>query len=236
MVTLPGQCPLGTVSEARRGGRQSRMPYLWSLHVQRFIRGAEVHQGRRTSSSSTSASPIFLVCSSTSTSRRRPSTRSSSPSASCSTAPRSAVSRIDPRVGHAAHPRRVDRVRRPVPRCERTLIMVFDIYNPRNGEIYSQGPASGRQEGREVPRLDRHRRHRVLRPRGRVLHLRRRALRGEAELELLLRRLRGRRLEHAAATKRAATSPTRPRTRAATSRSAPVDKHGRPARRHHASS
>ena len=48
-----------------------------------------------------------------------------------------------------------------------------------------QGPASGRQEGREVPRLDRHRRHRVLRPRGRVLHLRRRPLRGEAELELL---------------------------------------------------
>ena len=59
-----------------------------------------------------------------------------------------------------------------------------------------QGPASGRQEGREVPRLDRHRRHRVLRPRGRVLHLRRRALRGEAELELLRRRLRGGRLEH----------------------------------------
>jgi hypothetical protein len=45
----------------------------------------------------------------------------------------------------------------------------------------TQGPAPGRQEGREVPRLDRHRRHRVLRPRGRVLHLRRRALRSEAE-------------------------------------------------------
>ena len=71
-------------------------------------------------------------------------------------------------------------------RTERTLIMVFDIYNPRNGEIYSPRPAPGRQEGREVPRLDRHRRHRVLRPRGRVLHLRRRALRGEAEQELLL--------------------------------------------------
>ena len=72
-------------------------------------------------------------------------------------------------------------------RTERTLIIVFDIYNPRNGEIYAPRPAPGRQEGREVPRLDRHRRHRVLRARGRVLHLRRRALRGEAEQELTTR-------------------------------------------------
>ena len=50
-------------------------------------------------------------------------------------------------------------------RTERTLIMIFDIYNPRNGEIYRQGPAPGRQEGGEVPRLHGHRRHRVLRPR-----------------------------------------------------------------------
>ena len=109
-------------------------------------------------------------------------------------------------------------------RAERTLVMIFDIYNPRNGEIYAPRPAPGRQEGREVPRLDRHRRHRVLRPRGRVLHLRRRALRGEAELELLLGRLRARARGTRAATKRAATSPTRPRTRAATSPSRPVDK------------
>ena len=110
-------------------------------------------------------------------------------------------------------------------RAERTLIMVFDIYNPRNGEIYAKRPAPGRQEGREVPRLDRHRRHRVLRPRGRVLHLRRRALRGEAEQELLLGRLRARAPGTRAASKRAATSATRPRTRAATSPSRPVDKH-----------
>ena len=37
-----------------------------------------------------------------------------------------------------------------------------------------------REEGRGVPQVDRHRRHRVLRPRGRVLHLRRRPLRQPA--------------------------------------------------------
>ena len=105
-------------------------------------------------------------------------------------------------------------------RAERTLIMLFDIYNPRNGEIYAPRPAPGRQEGREVPRLDRHRRHRVLRPRGRVLHLRRRALRSEAERQLLRRSTPTRAPGTPAARKRAETSPTRPRTRAATSRSA----------------
>ena len=41
-------------------------------------------------------------------------------------------------------------------------------------------PAQRRQEGRGVPGQHRHRRHRVLRPRGGVLHLRRRPLRDQA--------------------------------------------------------
>src|SRR3546814_10351477 len=57
-------------------------------------------------------------------------------------------------------------------------------------------PAPGREEGGEVPRLDGDRRHRVLRPRGGVLHLRRRPLRGEAEQVVLRGRLLRGRLEH----------------------------------------
>ena len=98
--------------------------------------------------------------------------------------------------------------------------MNFDIVRPVHRRDLQPRPAQGRQEGRGVPRVDRHRRHRVLRPRGRVLHLRRRALRDEAERELLLHRLRSRAPGTPAASRRAATSATRPATRAATSRSA----------------
>ncbi len=119
----------------------------------------------------------------------------SSPTVSCSTAPRSAVSasihesdmQLIPDVTTAY----VDPFREAS-----TLVMLFDIYNPRTGEIYSKDPASGRQEGREVPHVDGHRRHRVLRPRGRVLHLRRRPLQRHLELQLLQRRLGRGRLEH----------------------------------------
>ncbi len=78
----------------------------------------------------------------------------------------------------------------PLPRRAHAHHGLRHLQPPRNGEIYAKDPPSGRQEGREVPRLDRHRRHGLLRSRGRVLHLRRRALRGEAERELLLGRLR----------------------------------------------
>jgi hypothetical protein len=77
-------------------------------------------------------------------------------------------------------------------------------------------PAQHRRQGRGLPQVDRHRRHRVLRPRGRVLHLRRRPLRDQAERRLLL-------IDSIeapgtpAATRRAATRATSPATRAATS-------------------
>ena len=210
--------PSGYGSRKPARGRQFPMPYLWSLHVQRFIRGAEVHQGRgrqvpRHPIHGSSWCAAALQHSGLDRRRgvlhRRPAVRRLLD-------PRL---REHPRVGHAAHPGRVDGVPRPVPRGEDAHHGLRHL-QPAHRRDLLEGPASGRQEGREVPRLDRHRRHRVLRPRGRVLHLRRRPLRGEAELELLLRRLRGGRVEHAAATKRAATSPTRPPTRAATSPSA----------------
>ena len=59
-------------------------------------------------------------------------------------------------------------------------------------------PAQHRHQGREVPQVHRHRRHRLLRPRGRVLHLRRGALRQQAQRHLLRDRLERGRLEHAA--------------------------------------
>ena len=61
------------------------------------------------------------------------------------------------------------------------------------GEAYSPRPALHREEGGGLPQGHRHRRHRVLRARSRVLHLRLRALRPEPVLGLLLPRLdRGR--------------------------------------------
>ena len=78
-------------------------------------------------------------------------------------------------------------------------------------------PASGRREGRGVPEVDRHRGHGVLRPRGRVLHLRRRPLPHEAERVVLLRSTPSRRPGTPAARRRVATSATRSPTRAATS-------------------
>ena len=53
-------------------------------------------------------------------------------------------------------------------------------------------PAQHRPQGRGLPRQHRHRRHGVLRARGGVLRLRRRALRDQAERRLLLHRLRSR--------------------------------------------
>nr|WP_284290545.1 hypothetical protein [Angustibacter aerolatus] len=101
----------------------------------------------------------------------------------------------DPRVGHEAHPRRAHRLRRPLPGREDAERQLLDR-RPVHRRAVQPRPAPGRGEGRGVPEVDRHRRHRVLRPRGRVLHLRRRALRDEAERRLLLHRLHRGRLEH----------------------------------------
>ncbi len=81
-------------------------------------------------------------------------------------------------------------------RTERTLVLVFDIYNPRNGEIYHRDPRQIAKKAEKYLRVDRHRRHRVLRAGGRVLRLRRRPLRGEAEQVVLRGRLVRGRMEH----------------------------------------
>ena len=78
----------------------------------------------------------------------------------------------------------------------KTLIMIFDIYNPRTGEIYHKDPRQVAKKAEKYLASTGIARHRVLRARGGVLHLRRRPLRSEAELELLQRGLRGGRLEH----------------------------------------
>ena len=61
-------------------------------------------------------------------------------------------------------------------RQHKTLNINCFVRDPVTGESYSPRPALRRQEGRGLPHVDRHRRHRLLRARGRVLHLRRRAL------------------------------------------------------------
>ena len=80
-------------------------------------------------------------------------------------------------------------------------------------------PAQHRAQGGGVPHEHRHRRHRVLRAGGRVLHLRRRALRDQAEHRLLLRSTPSPAPGTPGATRTAATAATRSGTRAATSRS-----------------
>ena len=101
----------------------------------------------------------------------------------------------DQRVRHEADPGPVDRVPRPVPGredAERQL----QHRRPVHGRALQPRPAPGRPQGRGLPALDRHRRHRVLRARGRVLRLRRRPVRDEAERGLLPHRLHRGRLEH----------------------------------------
>ena len=101
----------------------------------------------------------------------------------------------DPRVGHEADPRRDDRLHRPVPHGQDAEHQL-QHRRPADRRALQPRPAPGGGQGRGVPEVDRHRRHRVLRPRGGVLHLRRRALRDEAERRLLLHRLHRGRLEH----------------------------------------
>ena len=58
-----------------------------------------------------------------------------------------------------------------------TVSLICNIVDPITKEDYARDPRNIAQQGRGVPQVDRHRRHRVLRPRARVLHLRRRPLR-----------------------------------------------------------
>lgn len=101
----------------------------------------------------------------------------------------------DPRVRHGAARRHHDRAPGPVPQGQDAQHQLLHP-RPDHGRGLQPRPAQRGEEGRGVPRLHRHRRHRVLRPRGRVLRVRQRALRDHRERELLPHRLRGLRLEH----------------------------------------
>ena len=81
-------------------------------------------------------------------------------------------------------------------RAEKTLVHQLLDPRPVHRRAVQPRPAQHRGQGRGVPRDHRHRRHRVLRPRGGVLHLRRRAVRDQAERRLLLHRLHRGRVEH----------------------------------------
>ena len=70
-----------------------------------------------------------------------------------------------------------------------TLNINCFVRDPVTGRVVLARPALHRPEGRGLPEVDRHRRHRVLRARSRVLHLRLGALRPEPVLGLLLPRL-----------------------------------------------
>ena len=101
----------------------------------------------------------------------------------------------DPRVRHVAVPGPDHGVHRPVPHRQDAG---RELLHPR--PAHRRGllprPAQHRPQGDGLPRQHRHRRHGVLRARGRVLRLRQRALRDQGERRLLRDRLRGRRLEH----------------------------------------
>ena len=64
-------------------------------------------------------------------------------------------------------------------RAAKTLNINHSIFDPRTGEPYSRDPRQVATKAEEYLKLDGHRRHRVLRPRGRVLHLRRHPLRDQ---------------------------------------------------------
>ena len=124
----------------------------------------------------------------------------------------------DPRERHAADPRSEHGLHGSVRR------------NPHRGDVRRrQGShhqaalrarsALDRPEGRALPEEQRRRRHRLLRRRSRVLHLRQRQLRPESALRLLLHRRRGRAAGIPAAAK--TTSATGRATRKATSRCRP---------------
>ncbi len=81
-------------------------------------------------------------------------------------------------------------------RGAKTLAINFFVHDPLTGEAVQPRPAQHRPQGAGVPEVDRDRGHRVLRARGRVLRLRRRPVRDQAEHRLLLDRLDRRRLEH----------------------------------------
>ena len=101
----------------------------------------------------------------------------------------------DPGERHAPDRRPGDRVHGPDPRGpdpEHDLQRV----RPRDARGLYPRPAPHRPEGGSLLEGHRARRHQLLGSRGGILHLRRRPLRPECPVRLLLHRLVGRRLEH----------------------------------------
>ena len=115
----------------------------------------------------------------------------------------------DPGVGHAPDPGPRHRRRRPVPRSTRPSTSTASCATRSPARPTPATPATSPRRPRPTW-LDRHRRHRLLRPRARVLHLRRRPLRHRPALVLLLRRL-GRGQSGTPAATRARTSGYKPR-------------------------
>ena len=103
----------------------------------------------------------------------------------------------DPRVRHAAAAGPHVRAARPVPGAQDAH---HELLHPRPADRRGvlPRPAQRGQEGRGLPQGHRHRRHRVLRRRGRVLHLRQRAVRLHAAGHVLQDRRRVGGLEHRA--------------------------------------
>ena len=108
-------------------------------------------------------------------------------------------------------------------RVEKTLVMVFDICNPRTGEMYS-GPAQVAKKAEKYLASTGIADTAFFAPEAEFYIFDDVRYEFKPNALLLQGRLRRGRLEHRPRAKRAATSATRPRTRAATSRSRPIDK------------
>ena len=98
-----------------------------------------------------------------------------SPTASCSTAPRSPAGRRSTKSDMMLMPD-PDTAHIDPFFAQTTLAMFCDMLEPGDRRALRARPALDRQEGRGLPEADRHRRHGLCRPGSRVLHLRRRAL------------------------------------------------------------
>ena len=110
------------------------------------------------------------------------------------------------------------------------LILFCDIVEPSTGELYARDPRSTAKRAEAYLKTHRHRRHRLCRPRSRILHVRRRPLRGQLLRPATTRSTTSSCRPIPAANMRAATSATGRAPRAAISRSrrstAPIDIRG----------